>query len=139
MDRKDPFEQMRRTMEQVFRSLQDLETELPETRTSVVPVDIKESDGQITVTADLPGLESDRIQVEASEDSVEIHAEHEEEMEEEQKDFYRRERNSRTFHRAVSLPAPVDPETAEAEYENGVLTVDLEKSEKSGKKRVEVE
>ncbi|MDY6774231.1 MAG: Hsp20/alpha crystallin family protein [Candidatus Nanohaloarchaea archaeon] len=139
MKRRDPFEQMRKRMEEMFRSFQDLETEFPETGTAVMPVDIQETDGGVTVTADLPGVDRDRIQVEASRDSVEIRAEHEEELEEEQKNFYRKERSSRKFQRTVSLPATVDPGSAEAEYENGVLTVKLEKSEKSRKKQVEVE
>lgn len=137
MRRQDPFREMRERMQEMFNSFRDLEDELPRAEASV-PVDIQEEDGKIVVTADLPGVEKDQVHVEASEDSLDISASHDREVEEEQKNYYRRERSSRRYRRKVALPATVNPDSAEAEYENGVLTVELEKSEEEGKKEVEV-
>ncbi|MDY6776870.1 MAG: Hsp20/alpha crystallin family protein [Candidatus Nanohaloarchaea archaeon] len=137
MRRQDPFREMRERMQEMFNSFRDLEDELPRAEASV-PVDIQEENGKIVVTADLPGVEKDQVNVEASEDSLDISASHDREVEEEQKNYYRRERSSRRYRRKVALPATVNPDSAEAEYENGVLTVELEKSEEEGKKEVEV-
>ncbi|MFB6265740.1 MAG: Hsp20/alpha crystallin family protein [Candidatus Nanohaloarchaea archaeon] len=126
-------------MEDMFRSFQDLESELPEAGSSTVPVDIRESDQEVVVSADLPGVEKDQIDIKATSDSLEIQARHEREVEEEQKDYYRRERSARRYHRSVALPAPVDPESAEAEYESGVLTVRLDRKEKTDEEKIEVE
>ncbi|MFB6076793.1 MAG: Hsp20/alpha crystallin family protein, partial [Candidatus Nanohaloarchaea archaeon] len=111
-------------MEDMFR---DLEQEFT-AGTGRVPVDVREDDGTVTVRADLPGVETDRIDLTVDTDTVTIAAEDEQEVEEEQENFYRRERRSRRSHRSVPLPARVDPDTADATYENGVLTVTMEKS-----------
>lgn len=139
MRRRDPFQQMRNRMEEMFNSFREIEQQIPEAGSAAVPVDIEETDGKITVAADLPGVDKDQIEVAATADSLSIKASHDEEIEEEQKNYYRRERSSRHFKRTVALPAPVDPDSAEAKYENGVLTVTLEKAEGEGKKPVEVE
>lgn len=133
MDR-DPFRRMREQMEDAFR---DLEQEFPG-RSGTVPVDIEETGDTVVVRADLPGVETDNIHVEATEDALEIRATEEREIAHEEKEFYRRERSARSFRRTLSLPARVDPDTAEAEYENGVLTVTLQKTEESSGREIDV-
>lgn len=125
-------------MEDMINSFREVETQLPDMGMLSLPVDIEERGDTITVTADLPGVKKENIDVSVSEKSLEIEAGHEEEVEEEQKNYYRRERSSRRYRRTVSLPAPVDPDSAGAEYENGVLTVTLDRVEEEGRKTVEV-
>lgn len=137
MRRREPFNEVRERMEDVFNSFRDLDR-LSATGFSAFPVDVEESNGEVVVRADIPGVEREQIEVHTSQNGLEIRASHEEDVEEEQKNYYRRERRSRRFQRTVSLPAPVDPDSASAEYENGVLTVKMEKAEGDGRRQVEV-
>jgi HSP20 family protein len=109
------------------------------TFTGAVPVDVTEEDGRITVRADLPGVEKEEINVKADEEKIEIMAESAQEVKEENEKYYRKERSSRTFQRTVAWPKPVDPETIEAEYEDGVLTVTAEVSEEEEGRDIEIE
>jgi len=101
-------------------------------------VDISETDGQIKVTAEIPGMEAKDIDVDISGDILTIRGEkkHEEEKEDEQ---YRcRERYVGAFERSIRLPDAVKPENVEAKFKNGVLNITLAKSEGSGRKKIEI-
>lgn len=131
----DPFRRMMEGMRDAFEQVRALDQEFGG---GSVPVDVQEDDDQVVVRADLPGVETDRIQVAAEPDRLTITARDEREVAEEQENYVRRERSSRRFRRAVTLPSPVDPDTAEASYENGVLTVTLEKAVGGEKRDVPV-
>lgn len=134
MPRGPPFRRLQERMENMFR---DLEQEFT-ADTGRVPVDVQEENGTVIVRADLPGVETDRIDLTVDADAVTIAAEDEQEIAEEQENFYRRERSARRFRRTVTLPARVDPDTADATYENGVLTVRMEKSESGSGREVDI-
>ena len=57
----------------------------------------------------------------------------------EQKNYYRRERRYTEFYRVIPLPKNVDPESAKAKYEDGVLEVRIKKKEAPGGKKVEID
>lgn len=90
-----------------------------------MPVDVQEDGDHLIVRADLPGVEKDRITVSADTDTLEIRADDTREMREENERYLRQERSRRRFQRSLTLPVRVDPDSAEARYENGVLTVRL--------------
>ncbi|RLE61793.1 MAG: Hsp20/alpha crystallin family protein, partial [Thermoprotei archaeon] len=73
-----------------------------------------EEEDVIRIVADIPGVEKEKIDIEATEDTVVISASNED----------------RRYYKEVRLPAPVKPETAKATYRNGVLTITIEKKEK---------
>lgn len=125
----DPFRRMMRQMESAFEQFQDMTGDGTFSRVSTtIPVDIREGDGTITVTTDMPGVETEQIDVDVSTDTVRIRAEDVTAVAHEEEQFVRRERSSRQYQRTVRLPARVDPDSAEAAYENGVLTVTVEKT-----------
>lgn len=97
-----------------------------------VPVDVREEDDSIVVSADIPGVSKEDISLKADDEGLEISAEAETEIEEENEKYYRKERTSRRFRRKVAWPSAVDPESIEASYDEGVLTVTAEKEEDSG-------
>lgn len=78
-------------------------------------VDVIEDEDQITVVAELPGVEKDNIKVKATEDTLVVSA----------------KGLDKKYYREIPLPTKVKPETARASYKNGVLEVRLEKKEKS--------
>ncbi|WP_379796949.1 Hsp20/alpha crystallin family protein [Haloplanus sp. GCM10025708] len=104
-------------------------------------IDLEDRDDEFVVTADLPGFDKDDIDVQLTDDTLEIHADHEEEHEEEQEGRYiRQERTRRSMSRSIRLPEAVDKSEVTAEYDNGVLTVTLPKATPSeGGEQVEIE
>lgn len=93
------------------------------------PVNIREEDSQMVLTADLPGMTSDDIDVTVRPDGVRITGERKEESETEEGDYCCRESSYGRFDRYVGLPGEVDEEKAEAEFKDGILTVRMPKSE----------
>lgn len=92
-------------------------------------VDVCESKDSIEVTAELPGMSDEDIQVNLSPNADQLMLRGEKKFEEEKRehDFYRSERSYGSFQRTIALPAPVDPDKIEAKFRNGVLSVHLPK------------
>ena len=101
--------------------------------------DIQETEKEVIVTSELPGVEKDGIEIDVSEDRIEISAERKHEEEKEEEGYVHRERSYGSFKSAFSLPAAVDPGKAKATYKNGVLEVALPKTKPSKKAKIEVE
>ncbi|MFL5309371.1 MAG: Hsp20/alpha crystallin family protein [Myxococcales bacterium] len=102
-------------------------------------VDMFERDGQLVVRADLPGLSPDDVRVEVTEGSLVIEGERRSEMEVEEEGSYRSERTYGRFSRAIDLPAGVDPEGAQARFENGVLEVSIPLPEQTRRRRIPIQ
>jgi len=93
-----------------------------------VPVDVVDDGDSFVVRADLPGYDSDDIDVELAEGrTLTISADHTEESELTDGNFVQRERRKQSLSRTVSLPEPVTESETTASYEDGVLTVTLPK------------
>jgi HSP20 family protein len=104
-------------------------------------VDIAESDREVTVSAELPGMDADDVTVEVDEGTLTIRGEKKDEQEEKGKSWYRREQSYGSFQRVVALPAAVDAARAKAKFKKGLLTVTaakLEQAPESGK-TIEIE
>lgn len=137
LDRQDGVNDIFDQMHKMFNQMQNFSKDL-NFRTSV-PVDIKEENGNVVLTADLPGVQKDDINLKADADSVEISAESSTEVKEENEKYLRRERSSRRFRRVVSWPTKIDAETIKAEYSDGVLQVEAEKLEDNKGGSIEIE
>jgi HSP20 family protein len=98
-------------------------------------MDIQENEQEITITADLPGMKPDEIDLKISGNNLTISGEKASETEEKGERFYRKERSYGSFHRSLPLPAAVDEEKISADYQQGVLTVILPKSSPSKQTR----
>lgn len=101
--------------------------------------DVAESDDEIKVSLELPGLEEEDIDVSLSRDVLTIRGEKRREEEEKGRNYYRAERSFGSFQRSVPLPAPVDAGKADAVFRRGVLTVTLPKVRMAeGRKQITV-
>ena len=80
-------------------------------------VDVVENDETITVTAELPGVAKDDIELEATENMLTINVDDED----------------RQYYKEVELPTEVDTDSARATYQNGILDVELHKVERKQK------
>lgn len=91
-------------------------------------IDLAETEKDLTVTAELPGVEEKDVELILSKDRLVIKGEKKEEKEERKKDYYRQERRFGVIYRELGLPCDVATEKASAEFHNGVLRVTLPKS-----------
>lgn len=91
-------------------------------------VDVADTDKEIKVTVELPGLGDEDVEVSLTKEALTIKGEKKEEKEEKGKDYYRSERSFGSFTRTIPLPVEIDAEKAEASFKKGVLTVNLPKT-----------
>lgn len=129
LKRKDGIDDIYDQMQNMMNTLQKNTLDLMRG----VPVDIEEDEDSYTLTADIPGVQKEDIDLKADEETLSIAAETSEELEEHNEKYVRRERSQRTFQRTVMWPSKVEPETIEANYEEGVLKVTAEKQEDDSK------
>ena len=92
-------------------------------------VDVSETDGEIQVTGELPGVEEKDVEVVLDGDMLRIRAEKhsESERKDEDRTWHVVERSYGTLERAIRVPAGIDPDSVKAKFAKGVLTVTLPK------------
>jgi HSP20 family protein len=100
--------------------------------------DISETDNEIHVKAELPGMNPNEIEITLTGDLLTIKGEKKEEKEEKGKNFHRRERRYGSFSRSFRLPVEVKADSINAGYKDGVLTVTVPKAEEEKARRIEV-
>lgn len=86
-------------------------------------IDVVNTDGQIVLTAELPGIAPDAVDVTLEGDILTIMGEKSEEREVSEDDHYLHERTFGSFRRRIALPDGVTADDIAAEFDNGVLTV----------------
>lgn len=84
------------------------------------------------------GVKADEIDIQVSANTICISGEHKEEKEEKGKTFHRIERRTGAFSRTLTLPAAVKESGVTAECKDGVLTVNLPKTEVAKKQAIKV-
>lgn len=102
-------------------------------------MDISETEKEVKVATELPGLDSKDVSVEIVDDVLTIKGEKKAEHEEKDKQWYRVERCYGNFCRSVALPAGVDGTKAQATFKNGVLTIAVPKTQEEKTKKHSVE
>jgi len=103
-------------------------------------MDVKDNEKEIVVTAELPGVELEDIEVYVRGGGLVIKGEKKEEKEVKEEGFYRSERTYGSFFRRIPLPCDIEGEHIGATYKAGVLKVVLPKAkeEVKGQKKIEV-
>lgn len=130
----DEIERMRKRMKKLFKTFPSMRAEL-----ETFPVDVYESDEELIIRADLPGFEKDEISVKVFEDSVDIRAAKKERVEEKREGYYRAERRFGAVRRVIPLPVEVEPESAKAKLEKGVLEIRVRKAKVKKGKELKIE
>src|SRR2546421_5418199 len=105
----------------------------------IPPVDVFEEADSIRITAEIPGVRREDIEISLEGNLLTIRGTKQQESEQRTERVHRYERTYGVFERAFTLPASVDPKNIKANYDNGVLTVTLPKSEKAKPRQIEVE
>ncbi|MDB6045934.1 MAG: heat shock protein Hsp20 [Gammaproteobacteria bacterium] len=92
-------------------------------------INVSETDNEIRVTAELPGVDLDDLEVDVADDMLVIRGEKRLERSDEDENYHFVERAYGSFQRTVQLPFAADSEQVRASFENGVLTVTVPKSD----------
>ena len=101
-------------------------------------IDISEDTESVRITAEMPGMNKDDIEIYADEDSVTIRGEKRHEETKEDEGVYRSERSYGYFRRTIPLPVEVDTENSEAKFEKGVLNLRFPKVGEAKGKRLQI-
>lgn len=119
------FDNFRRDFE---RSLSMFPTlGIPSLSTTVVACDITDEGNKFVVNANMPGVHKDEVNLNVTENAVEISAQHKEEEHEKKKNYVRKERKEVSYYRILSLPEKVIPSRAKAKMNNGILNIEIPK------------
>lgn len=127
--RWDTFDEMRQMQQQLNNMFKDmtLGDRWTEAETMAPLVDIQDQGDKLLVTADLPGVDKQNVNIDVQDNLISISAKSGTETKNEEEGYMRRERTYKTFSRTLTLPEAVTSEGAKAKLENGVLTVELPK------------
>ena len=144
--RFDPFEDLTRLQREMNRLFDDSartavtrpSTELFAPRAWSPAVDIYDDHNSIVVKAELPGLRQEDIDIEVSGDTLTIKGERKFEETETKDHVVRVERSYGSFQRSFTIGVPIQSDKVSAVYKDGVLTVELPKSEEVKTKKVRV-
>ncbi len=90
-------------------------------------VELKETDTNVILQAQIPGVEPKDLDIQVSQDAVSIAGEYHKEQKTEEKGFFRSEFSYGKFQRIVPLPVRIDNEAIGSEFKNGILTLTLAK------------
>lgn len=104
--------------------------------------DIIDRGDAIVISAEMPGIPKENVEIEVDEDGIEISGKVERDSEDESRGYYRRERAYSSFYRYIPLPEEVKTEEVKAKMKNGVLEIILPKkvpTKKEKKRKIKVE
>ena len=102
------------------------------------PVDLSETEEEVVVKAALPGIDPEQVEISVNDGVLTVKGETKSDESTEGENYHRREIRYGAFHRAMSLPAEVDGDKADAEFKDGILTVTLPKAEQARPKQIKI-
>jgi HSP20 family protein len=101
---------------------------------SVPALDITENDQEYKVTAELPGMDSENVEISVEGNYLILRGEKQEEKEENEESYLRRERLYGSFQRTIALPEIAEVSDAKASFKKGVLTITIPKKKETTEK-----
>ena len=142
LTRWEPFREfvtLQDRMNRLFReSYPEGREEALTTSTFAPPVDVYEDEHSITLKIEVPGIDEKDIDVRLENNTLTVHGERKFEKEEKEENYRRVERQYGSFTRTFTLPNTVDAENVTANYDKGVLNVQLAKKSEAKPKQIKV-
>ncbi len=142
----DPFQVFRTEMDRLFDdflggfpSLSNLRQNLPAAQGLTPALDVKETEKELVVTADLPGLDEKDVQLTLQNGVLTLRGEKKSERKDEGENYHLVERSYGSFQRSIRLPETIDEDKADARFDKGVLTVTLPKRPETVKAQKKIE
>jgi len=141
LTRWDPFREfstLQDRMNRLFRDSYGDREEALTTSTFAPPVDVYEDEHNVTLKIEVPGIEEKDIDVRVENNTLTVHGERKFEKEEKEENFRRVERQYGSFTRSFTLPNTVDTDSIQANYEKGILKIQLAKKAEAKPKQIKV-
>lgn len=139
--RRRPLRSLRADIERLFSELPTpwtAEEDDAGNRLWAPRIDVSETDAEYHLSADLPGINREDVQISIEEGYLTLRGERREEMKDESENYLRMERRYGSFYRSLPLPAHVDAGEAKASFDNGVLHVRIPKTRESQPRHIPV-
>ncbi len=102
------------------------------------PVDIFETDRDLVLKAELPGVDANDVEVRVEDSTLFLKGQRNTRKEVKEENYHRVERSYGTFSRTFALPSSIDADKATAEYKDGVLTLTMPKREEAKPKTIKI-
>ena len=142
LTRWEPFREfstLQDRMNRLFRETQGNSQDESLTSSSFAPaVDVYEDEHDVTLKIEVPGIDEKDIDVRVENNTLTVHGERKIEKEEKEENYRRVERQYGSFTRTFNLPATVDAEKVQADYDKGVLRITLPKKAEAKPKQIKV-
>jgi HSP20 family protein len=124
----DPMSDLQREMSRLMDDFLGAGTALSPSLSMAVPrIDMRENLQEICVSAELPGVKPESVDIRLEGNLLTIRGEKRQEVQQEKEDYYLMECSYGRFQRSIQLPYRVDPSHVRAEFDNGVLTLHVPK------------
>jgi HSP20 family protein len=143
--RWDPFrdvaalqDRINRIFNESFGRTRDMDDEVSQYDWSP-PVDIYETTNGIELKIELPGVNKEDVSVEIKENVLTLKGERLLDPKIKDEHYYRKERSFGKFHRSFSLQNPIKSDLIKASFKDGILTVEIPRSEKEKPKKISVD
>ena len=141
--RWEPYREVRALQNRVNSIFQDFsrnsgENETLTTAGFVPPVDIFEDEHKLVLKLEIPGIRQEDLDVRLENNALSIKGERSFKSEGKEENFHRVERRYGSFYRAFTVPTTVDPESIQADYDAGILRIELQKRAESKPKQIKV-
>ncbi len=117
----------------------ELQNETLSTGNFIPPVDVYEDGHKLTLRLEVPGIPQEDLQINLENNTLTVKGERKLARDEKEENYHRIERRYGSFVRSFSLPATIETDSAQAGYENGVLSITLQKKEAAKPKQVKIE
>ena len=101
-------------------------------------VDIAETDDEIMVSAELPGIGKDDVKISLHDNTLILRGEKKQQNQEKKENYHRVERSYGAFQRSISLPAATESNKIKAKFKDGVLRITLPKKEEAKLKEIPI-
>jgi HSP20 family protein len=140
-DRWFPFFDVAKTLEEMDRAFGRMGRPLSlrsVPRGTFPAINMYEQDDAVVLTAEVPGVDPDDLEVTVLGDSVVLKGERKAADVSNGDRLYRRERPTGSFTRTLTLPEQIDADSVKAEYRNGILRIRMDKAEKAKAKKIQI-
>ena len=131
----DPFVELRRMQSEMNRLFSGFNATAAR---DFPPINIWLGENSVVVTAELPGVTGEDVNLNLQEDVLTLSGKREPKSDQPNMSWQRRERAYGTFSRAVQLPFRVDPDKVQARFNDGILEIELQRLEADRPKKIEI-
>ena len=139
--RWDPFRDviaLQNRVNSVFRDFNESGDSALTTASFVPAVDVYEDPQKVVLKLEVPGIEEKDLDIRVENNTLTVKGERKLDKEEKEENFHRIERRYGSFYRAFTLPSTVSTENVEANYNAGVLKLELKKKAEAQPKQIKV-